>query len=137
MHTLSRVCDQAQAVRIYPGGQCIIMPAAKTLEQLTAKFQAFLDPETLNSWGELRELRTLLQKIDTDIAQQRNIEKKEGLQRVKVQLQESRDALLARLPAETKYGRVCDQAERGVADNLVAYDEGVKGGGKKRGRPED
>ena len=52
------------------------MPAAKTLEQLTAKFQAFLDPETLNTWGELRELRSLLQKIDTDIAQQRNIEKK-------------------------------------------------------------
>ena len=62
------------------------MPAAKTLEQLTAKYQVFLNPDNIQSWPQLRACSALLARIDQEIRQMTNEEKKAGLQATKEEL---------------------------------------------------
>ena len=101
------------------------MPA-KTLEQLTAKYQDFLDPAALKTWKQFRELSDKLRRIDQEIAQQKNVEKRSGLQSVKLQLQACRDTVKASLPRETKHQRAMDDAERDNAADANALEASFK-----------
>ena len=102
------------------------MPAAKTLEQLTAKYQEFRSLGSIQSWAQLHDCRRLLQRIDQEIAQQKNAAKKEGLQLVKRELQESRKEAKERLSPETKHQRAMDDAERYNAADANALEASFK-----------
>ena len=102
------------------------MPAAKTLEQLTAKYQEFRSLGSIQSWSQLHNCRALLQRIDQEIAQQKNVAKREGLQLVKLELQANSKEAKGRLPRETRFGKALDGAEEGTAATAIAYAQSVK-----------
>jgi len=102
------------------------MPAARTLEQLTAQYADFRALGSIRNWTDYRKCSGLLRRLDQDIFRQRNQEKKRGLQCVKDELKASRAEAKGRLSPETTFGLALASAEEGTTAVAIAYGESVK-----------
>ena len=102
------------------------MPAAKTIEQLTAKYARFRAIDGIQCWAAYRECSDMLRRLEQEIAQQRDATKKEGLLLVKQELQASRDDAKARLPPQTKFQRVLERTAAGAILAADAHKQAVR-----------
>ncbi len=99
------------------------MPATKTLEQLTAKYEEFRAPNRIQNWVDYGKCSDHLVAIAKEIHQQRNQEKKRGLERFRDELRARRDEAKARLPPKTRFGAALDDAEMGTDATDADYKE--------------